>query len=156
MNQDRRDFLKTTGALACASFIVPAWATGCGGDSFEENPTNAAKAANLEALGTVLTMAEPGMWADKIGGHLPMATFTAGDTPKVEVKVDHGMSAEHYIVTIYAKDQDGKVIGLTEFKGTDPTPVATYDVPSGTTSITGWAYCNLHSHWKDDGQTVSA
>ena len=73
----------------------------------------------------------------------------------------HVMTAEHWIPTIYIRDQAGVIVGLRSY-GTqawngdapDGNPTAVFVVPQGTTQITAFAYCNLHDNWTVEEPTA--
>jgi desulfoferrodoxin (superoxide reductase-like protein) len=108
-----------------------------------------ARASELEARGPVYTAAEPGKWKGKEGSHVPVASFEGG---QVSVVTKHPMTPEHWITTHYIKNQKGVVIGLKEFKGTDPEAKSTFPLPKGTTALTVCSYCNLHDLWNASAQ----
>ena len=155
----RRGFLKSSGLVA-VTVAVPSSLWGCGSKSKSENTvpegngaggepdTSAweAKAKELEGNG-ILTADSPGKWDGKQGGHVPKVTFNEGEGT-VTVETTHGMSEEHWITTQYVRDQNGKVVGLESFQGTDPKALSTFQVPEGTTELTAYSHCNLHDHWK--------
>ena len=150
---DRRTFLRNS-SLAAITLAVPSWVWGCGGaEAVKKNEAWEKKATDLEGKGTVLTKAEPGKWKEKIEVHLPKPTFNKGAN-SVDVVVTHPMTKGHWISDIYVKNQDGIVVGLKSWEAKDYTgeeakqAKATFTLPAGTTSITAYAYCNLHDHWK--------
>ena len=79
--KDRRDFLKTTAAmaplLAISSFPQPA------------------AAAELKSKNIIYTKDDPGRWEGKQGTHIPQVKVTGS---KVAVVTNHPMSSAHYIV----------------------------------------------------------
>jgi len=69
------------------------------------------------------------------------------------VEESHGMSAEHFIETIFAVDQHGRVIAHEKLnEETHPKASITFPVPAGTTKLTCWEHCNKHGVW--EGETV--
>lgn len=148
---NRRDFLKTTGLLATAAFL-PTQLIGCG-DGADVNNDWETRATELEALTEVRTEANPGPWSEKVGGHLPAVEFDMDNT-NVTVRTSHGMSEDHYITTIYIRDQNGVVVGLKELNPTDSEAAADFTLPEGTTAITAYSYCNLHDHWMTESVTI--
>jgi len=148
---NRRDFMRTTGLLAAAA-ILPWQLTGCG-DGADISTDWETRATELEGLTAIRTEINPGPWGEKVGGHLPTVEV-ASDKSSVTVRTNHGMSEEHYISTIYIRDQDGVVIGLQEFSPSDAEPVAMFTLPLGTTSVTAYSYCNLHDHWMTEAYTL--
>ena len=69
------------------------------------------------------------------------------------------MTEAHWLTTIYGRDQDGVVIHLIEFvaRGAGAATAATtsFSIPSGTTSMTAYAYCNLHDAWSSVATQVT-
>ena len=144
---NRRSFMKAAGILGAVA-LVPTQFLGCGDGSTTTNDAWETRASELEGLQDIRTAAKPGPWAEKVGGHLPALSFDANGA--AVVTVDHAMSEEHFISTIYIKDQDGLVMGAQEFSGTDAAPTVTFTLPKGTTEVTAYAYCNLHDLWMAD------
>jgi desulfoferrodoxin (superoxide reductase-like protein) len=108
------------------------------------------RAAELEAQGPIYTADSPGPWAGKEAGHVPQIVI---DGTNVTIKVAHPMHAaddagpEHYITTIYARDQANKIVWLKEFKVDDPAAETTFALPAGTTALTAYSHCNIHGLW---------
>lgn len=145
----RRALIKYN-ALAVISVAVPAWLIEQQAQAAPaKNPAWQARAKELEAKGPAYTALEPGKWKGKEGGHVPTATFE-GDS--VTILTKHPMTPKHWITTHYIKDQKGVVIGLKEFKGTDPKAISSFVLPKKTTSITVCSYCNLHDLWEDEAE----
>jgi desulfoferrodoxin (superoxide reductase-like protein) len=63
------------------------------------------------------------------------------------------MEEDHWIQWVWAKNQDGTIVAVVKLAATD-TPELTFDVPEGTTSITGFESCNKHGVWKSDDVSV--
>jgi desulfoferrodoxin (superoxide reductase-like protein) len=158
----RRAFFGWLGGAAAIG--AAAAATGCtGGDASGTNGTggNGAtgvvnqfwedRADQLEAGNGVYTAADPRDWAGKEGTHVPAVAFNADGT--VTVSCTHGMAEDHWISTLYVRDQDGYVIHLVEIlpRGTGALTAAsvTFRPRAGTTAITAYAYCNKHDVWAD-------
>ncbi len=159
----RRGFFKMAG-LATATIAIPSSLWACGGEVQFANPDAAnytSEAPRNEAWEDLAEMHEqelytaedPGPWADKIDVHVPMITLNEGEGT-VTVSVMHGMSQEHWIPTIYVRDQDGIVVGLVELDGDAPEATGTFTLPRGTTRVTAYAYCNLHAHWTAESMRV--
>jgi len=145
MRQTRRDFLKHASTVATV-LAVPAL-TGCTEE--DEGPEiNMAWEDRATELETVTwTAGNPGDFPPEV--HIPEATYNSG-ARSVTVLVPHVMTAEHYISTIYIRDQDGVVLGLQEYA----VPTADGEQPSidfplheSTTTVVAYAYCNLHDNW---------
>lgn len=73
---------------------------------------------------------------------------------EVTVVTNHGMSEEHYITTIYVRNQNGLVVGLKEFSPTDVEAKVIFHLPKGTTKVTAYSNCNLHDHWMTEPVTI--
>jgi desulfoferrodoxin (superoxide reductase-like protein) len=144
---NRRDFLKQSGVLASLAFLPSL--VGCGTGSDDEvsiNSTWESRATELEAKADIRTANKPGPWGEKVAGHLP-AVDVEHTSKQLTVATAHGMSEEHYITTLYVRNQDGIVIGLKEFSPTDAEPKAVFSYPKGTTKITVYSHCNKHDNW---------
>jgi desulfoferrodoxin (superoxide reductase-like protein) len=62
---------------------------------------------------------------------------------------------EHFVSTIWARDQDGRVVFLKRFAPTDPAPpFVAFRIPPGTTSLRAFEHCNLHGAWSSDPLVV--
>jgi desulfoferrodoxin-like iron-binding protein len=159
MKMQRREMLKTTMGLFATAAAVPLLAA-CGSDDPEGAPVNDAwetRASELEASQSAeYTAAAPGPWAGKEGGHVP--SLTSGATATIETM--HGQTVgvpdedDHFITTLYVKDQDGVVIHLLELDGSEEAPTSSFTPPEGTTQMTAYSYCNLHGLWMSDTVTV--
>jgi desulfoferrodoxin (superoxide reductase-like protein) len=76
--------------------------------------------------------------------------------PMVDDPSNHGGKI-HFIETIWVEDQDGKVLSLRSLSPSEPSPAHMYfDIPSGTTSLTAYEYCNKHGLFQGETVTVSA
>ena len=147
---NRRSFIKRTSALIGLS-LLPIPLTRCGAltPGIDEVTIDQAwedRASELEAHGELRTATNPGPWAEKIGGHLPAVSLEAG-SGQLTVITSHGMNADHYITTLYIRNQDGIVIGLKEFSPQDPEAKAVFTYPKGTIKVQAFSFCNLHDHW---------
>lgn len=153
---DRREFFKRTTLLAGVAFL-PAKLIGCGTEEegTEVNTLWESRATDLESMAgkQIRTEADPGPWEAKVGGHLPEMTVDNA-LNQVTVVTNHGMSEEHYITTIYVRDQKGFVVGLKEFSPTDAEAKVIFPLPKGTTSVTAYSNCNLHDHWMTEPVTI--
>lgn len=168
-SESRRDFarrvigaLSLTRVATIGSVSALVTSTGCQGDTsydasyepywaYRANQMEEYQVANFEA---VRTEQNPGMWADKIGGHKPSVNV-ANDV--ITVKVDHPMSEEHWISTVYLRDLDTeRVFYLKEFMPKEKDPGAekgvtiTADLPPEVNRFAAFAYCNLHELWMSD------
>jgi desulfoferrodoxin (superoxide reductase-like protein) len=149
---NRRAFLGLVGATAVAT---PACTLGVGDapepTSGVTDPAWEIRATQLEQANGIFTAAAPGMWAGKEATHVPSVAFNADGS--VTVSTTHGVAEDHWITTIFVRDQRGDVIHLKEFVGRGTGVVAaattTFTPRAGTTSITAYAYCNKHDLWAD-------
>jgi desulfoferrodoxin-like iron-binding protein len=91
-------------------------------------------------LTRLVGQAEPGDMAGKEGKHVPVVEVQDGS---VSITVPHGMSEEHFIEYIWAKNQDGDLIHAVKLTPAD-TPQTSFSAPDGTTSVTALESCNLH------------
>jgi desulfoferrodoxin (superoxide reductase-like protein) len=133
-------------ALVALSVAVPSWLIDRDASAAapKKNAAWEARAKELEGKGPAYTADAPGKWKGKEGGHVPAASFEAG---QVTIVTKHPMTPEHFITTHYIKNQKGVVIGLKEFSGTDPEAKSSFALPKGTTSLTVYSHCNLHDLW---------
>eukprot|EP00958_Prasinococcus_capsulatus_P012252 scaffold1219_cov400-Prasinococcus_capsulatus_cf.AAC.9 len=115
------------------------------------------KVLAIEKEQGILTATEPGKWSGKEGSHVPTVSLT--DDGKLKVTLTHGMTAgenEHFIQYVYIKTDSGDVADVSVFKPTDSAPVeAIFPVPSKATSVTPFAYCNLHGVWSGTALAVN-
>ena len=160
VNFNRRNFL---GGVGIASLFT---LSGCVGETEFQEQTAAsiwqARATQLENLTRLgygeFSAANPSKWQGKEATHVPIVE-QAGTF--VQAYVMHPMDVDHWITTIYAKDQTGKVIYLKEFI---PNSVdseeefeyasITFEVPIETTSFYVYAFCNKHDNWITEKFTV--
>ena len=151
---NRRQFLQNIGLGTAALAALPI--LGCGDKDDDTggeggaavNEDWEAMAADLEAAG-IFTSGDPGEWEGKEGSHTPSASASGAS---VTVVTDHDMSVDddHWIDHIYQRDQDGVVVGMQMFDGTEAAASSTFSVPEGTTSVTPYSSCNLHGLWMGD------
>jgi desulfoferrodoxin (superoxide reductase-like protein) len=157
MSLDRREFLKwSAGALAVGA-AAPALLA-CGSDDVA--PINDAWQSRADALegqqASVYSVSDPGPWAGKEGSHVPSMAVAA----QISVDSSHGMTKDqadtddHWITTVYVKDQDGVVIHLQEFDGSEEVATISFAPPESTSQVTAFAYCNLHGLWQSDAMPV--
>lgn len=149
----RRELLRAAGSLFAVSVAVPAGLSACvaGGESptvVTSNPIWDRRAAQLEQ-GDVLTMSNPGPFAGKEMAHVPRVSFDSR-AGSVTLENTHPMMQDHWITTHYVRDQNGVIFGLREFRSDDVMARATFAVPPGTTSVTAYVYCSVHSSWRSD------
>jgi desulfoferrodoxin (superoxide reductase-like protein) len=90
--------------------------------------------------------------------HLPIISLLDGDILRVGFEQALSMTSEHWITTVYVRDQDGIVIGFRDFGqyqllpqfADDPVPVLEFPAPLRTEWVRAYSYCNLHQHWVSD------
>lgn len=128
----RRTFLKT----ALSTTAVTAVAAGTSG-------TVLASAHN-SMVGIVYTKENPGMWAKKVGGHLPSIKIKG---QQVTIETDHGMSAKHFIVRHTLVAENGDILGAKTFTPDDEA-ISTYTLPAGYKGkLYATSFCNKHDMW---------
>lgn len=126
---DRRDFLKTT------AVAVSMAAAGSVSNVF---------ASQAVFAGVLYTKDNPGMWAAKVGSHVPQVKVE-GST--VTVTTAHGMSESHFIVRQTLVLENGEVVGAKTFTPAD-TPSSTYELPAGYKGkFFATSFCNQHDFW---------
>ena len=90
--------------------------------------------------------------------HLPLVTLTAEDVIVVSYEADPAMTDEHWVTTLYVRDQDAVVIGyrdfgqaalLPQFSGNE-VPSLEFPAPLRTEWVRAYSYCNLHQQWISD------
>jgi len=76
------------------------------------------------------------------------AAVDAGRDAGRDASADSGVVATHFVTTIWAKDDKGRVVFMKQFKATDPAPpFIAFKIPAGTTSLVALEHCNLHGAW---------
>jgi superoxide reductase len=107
-------------------------------------PAAAHAAENGSYQNVIFTKDNPGHWAGKEGGHVPVATVL-GDT--LTVKTPHPMSDAHFIVSHTVVLDGGKYLDRATFTSKDQ-PVSTHTLPPGYKGgIMVTSACNLHDLW---------
>ena len=121
-------------------------------------------AAGLEARGgpCCWTEANPDTseGAGMASNHAPVLSIDSDGVATVSLAAEHPMDppsagVKHWITTMYAKNQDGVVVGFQDFGQLEVlpqwagrrNPSLEFVIPAGTTSLRAYAYCNLHDHW---------
>jgi desulfoferrodoxin (superoxide reductase-like protein) len=94
----------------------------------------------------------PEGWSGKVAGHMPMLAINGN---KATVTVNHSMSSVHFIDTIYVRDQNGAVVHMKKFDGSEASAQTAFEVPSGATTLTAYEHCNLHGLWAAAPQTMA-
>ena len=109
-------------------------------------------------------------WAEatqNVKAHTPVFNVAGGDSNRVEVTVGRGgarhpsvggsdESAVHYIANLHVVNQDGVVVAMGEYSpaaGVDGVRLV-FDVPTGTTSMKAYAFCNRHGMFVSQRQVV--
>lgn len=90
--------------------------------------------------------------------HLPRIALSADDVIEVSFEADPAMTAEHWITTLYVRDQDAVVIGFRDFGQSallpqfsrNEVPSLEFPAPLRTEWVRAYSYCNLHQHWVSD------
>jgi len=95
----------------------------------------------------------------RIQGTTAVVVVGLGAVTGVEGDLIHPMTDSedsntvHWIDTVWAEDQNGRVIGMRRLSPLEPAPaMLSFPIPYGTTAITGYEHCNKHGLYK--GQTV--
>jgi desulfoferrodoxin (superoxide reductase-like protein) len=121
-------------------------------------------AAGLEATGGPCCWTEENPDTSEGAGmasnHAPLISVDSDGIATVSLAAEHPMDpesagVEHWITTMYAKNQDDVVVGFQHFGQTEVlpqwsgrrNPSLEFAVPAGTTSLRAYSYCNLHDHW---------
>ena len=160
----RRDFVSLVSSVT-GTLVFGTWLPGCmapvgvgdpgGGD--EGTPEWEAEARALEDP-MVYDSTTQWMGEDKAAAHVPKVTLADGT---LLVLVDHPMTPEHYITTIYVRDQDDVIISFVEYTqpaaGTDAIGVETapLTLDASVTRVTVYAHCNQHNVWRAAPQDVA-
>jgi desulfoferrodoxin (superoxide reductase-like protein) len=171
--QSRRNFLANTSAIT-AAVALPAAVVGC---SEEDNQPSVEVNPEWEEIADGLEQSKQCCWTGDedpappnrptVGAHLPeiefeevdgrvrASVFTLGDEAGNGQLAPHPMLREHWITTMYVRNQDGIVISLRDFgeaaikqQFINSDPRFEFDVPAGTRWLRAYAFCNLHQHWR--------
>jgi desulfoferrodoxin-like iron-binding protein len=152
---NRRSFMQRMGLGGAAVAAVGSGCIDVGGTAY--SGVWEQRAALLEeSSGVTYSSASPGMWAGKEGTHTPSVTENGDGS--VTVSTGHPMEENHWINTIFVRDQNGLVIHLVDFIARGPNKASaastSFRPPAGTTSVTAYSYCNLHDLWVSDPISV--
>lgn len=117
--------------------------------------TSVAEAKNAGNLTSVfegsfyLTKENPGRWAAKAAGHLPVVEVNKVDGKStVKVTTPHGMHGyEHYIVKHQLFDEKMNLLGETMFDPMKDGPISSYDVAGYSGVLYAVSVCNKHDAW---------
>jgi desulfoferrodoxin-like iron-binding protein len=152
-------FLRSAAGLGALSLF------GCGNADNTSRPPVVPEweqaAAGLESSSQCCWSREQVPTADGAGTpemHLPLVRLTEEDEIEVAFEQAHPMTAEHWITTIYVRNQDAVVIGFRDFGqaqllpqfSRDQQPELSFAAPLRTTLVRAYSYCNLHGHWASD------
>jgi len=125
---NRRDFFKA-GLAGTTALAVPGMVS----------------AGQSSLAGSVYyTKDNPGRWAKKIGGHLPMMKVNGSS---MIVETDHGMSAAHYIVKHTLLDSNMNVIGEKMFDYAKDEAKSQFDIAGKSGTFYALSMCNKHDVW---------
>ena len=112
-----------------------------------------AAADALESKGSPYNASHfPEGWSGQVAGHMPVLAINGA---KATVTVNHGMSSVHFIDTVYVRDQNGAVVHMKTFDGSEANAQTAFAVPSGATTLTAYEHCNLHGLWAAAPQTIA-
>ncbi len=117
--------------------------------------------------GVAYSSQRPGPFAGKERSHVPKLTIQADGVAVIVVNhvmdpgasiADAGKDAAtdasvpaHYVTTIWAKDDKGRVVFMKQLRPTDAAPpFVAFKIPPGTMSLTAFEHCNLHGVWRSD------
>ena len=128
--KNRRDFLKTS--LVISAGVV----------ATNSAPVFASTTAFQK--GIIYTKDNPGKWAKKVGGHLPIVTV---DGNQVTIETKHGMSEEHYIVRHTIVSGNGEVLGEKTFSPTDEKALSVFKLEGKYSVLYATSFCNKHDLW---------
>ena len=157
----RRSLLTGAGAITLTAL------TGCAGDTVysvtEETQQDlwSARANELEQYEVngdenyIYELDKGGQYAGKEMSHTPVVEL---DDLTAKINVNHPMNVDHWITTVYLKDQSGTVVFLREFLPQDQNMDGklSFDVelPTGVTKLQAYAFCNKHDLWKSTEVSV--
>lgn len=128
--KNRRDFMKSSLAIAAGAFAVNA------------SPALANKPSF--ASGLIYTRDNPGKWAKKVESHLPIVKV---EGKKVTITTDHGMSEKHFIVRHTLVSGEGNVLGENTFSPDDEEAVSVFEIEGEHTALYATSFCNKHDLW---------
>jgi desulfoferrodoxin (superoxide reductase-like protein) len=168
--QNRREFLAQSSAITSA-MALPAVLSSCASDDesrVQSNPEWEEIADGLEQNPRCCWTGDPAQTdSPSVGAHLPQISidtvdgrlvatvFTFGDEDNTGQLRPHPMTAQHWLTTMYVRDDQNVVIALRDFgraaifqEFVNIDPRVTFDVPPGTKWLRGFSFCNLHQHWR--------
>jgi len=112
------------------------------------NPNEAMKSGITEYFSAEIY---PDGCSGKVSGHVPFVAMS--DTYGImNVNLTHGSEKSHYILGIYLRDQTDTIVQMQNFTRPAyliPAPLTySVEVDPKWTSITPYAFCNIHGVWK--------
>lgn len=101
----------------------------------------------LESISQIYSSQDPGNWKGKEASHVPQAVV---GTDGIQIRVEHGMSSDHFIPWIGVIDNEGQVIYARSISADDSA--ATLQIPptmpaASASPYVPVAYCNRHGLW---------
>ncbi|WP_286240816.1 desulfoferrodoxin family protein [Neptuniibacter halophilus] len=133
---DRRSFMRLSLAATASGVLIP---------------TAALASDKMSGAGGIYyTKEQPGRWAAKAGGHVPLITLQkSGADTMVEVVTPHEMKEyEHFIVKHILLDKDYGFIDELMFDPTkDAQARSEYKLTGYTGAIYALSVCNKHDTW---------
>ncbi len=133
---DRRSFLKFGMTATASGLMVPTLAL--------------AGESSSSAGGIYFTKEQPGRWAAKAGGHVPLITLQkSGADTLVEVITPHEMKGfEHYIVKHILLDKDYNFVSENMFDPSkDAQARSEFSVKDYSGPLFALSVCNKHDTW---------
>jgi superoxide reductase len=101
---------------------------------------------NVQCCGEKMTEVVPGTVEAAAEKHIPVVSIE-GTSVSVNVgSIDHPMLPEHFIRWIVLETNEGFLV--KNLKPGDK-PAAVFTTEPGTEAVAVYAYCNLHSLWKN-------
>ena len=94
--------------------------------------------------GIVYTKDNPGKWAKKVSGHLPVVTV---DGEKVTIETEHDMAEYHFIVRHTLVSGNGEVLGEKTFHHSDEKALSVFEIAGKHSVLYATSFCNKHDLW---------
>lgn len=133
---DRRTFMRFGVAATASGLIVPT--------------ASLAAEANNGVGGIYYTKDQPGRWAKKAGGHVPLINLQKnGGESLVEIVTPHEMNKyEHYIVKHILLDKNYNFLAENMFDpDKDLQPHSEFKLDSYSGAVFALSVCNKHDTW---------
>lgn len=132
---DRRTFLQTAGIAAATGIILPKQGLAAQGGIL----------AGPQAGALFYTGENPGRWAKKIDGHLPVIEKSAS---MVEITTPHSMDGfKHYIIKHQLFDAQFNLLGEKIFDPEMDSPTSEFSIKNVEGEVYALSMCNLHDSW---------